>query len=208
MIILVSKKNTFYTLMLKALTVLLLSIIGIFALLIIGIFVLLICLGGDEDNTFDQEIKFCNLLIIELITSLRKTYVLSMETPTEGDDIGADSPNYTGIIPQTVIGPAQPNENQEGDSDMETQADDYSFEPSSKTPGLTDGTGASGASHGENQMMLELKLSEIEANNERAKQYAEDFNTSHREAYDHLYNSREGKQTDPNTRRADITRVG
>lgn len=91
---------------------------------------------------------------------------------------------------------------------METQADDYSFEPSSKTPGLTDGTGASGASHGENQMMLDLKLSEIEAKNERAKQYAEDFNISHREAYDNLYNSREGKQTDPNTRRADITRVG
>lgn len=39
--------NTFYTLMLKALTVLLLSILAIFAsLLIIAIFVLLISLGG------------------------------------------------------------------------------------------------------------------------------------------------------------------
>lgn len=83
--------------MLIALTVLPLSILGIFALLIIGIFVLLICFGGDEDNTFDQEIKFCNLLIIEPIISLRKTYVLSMETPTEGEDNGADSPNYRGF---------------------------------------------------------------------------------------------------------------
>lgn len=57
--------------MLKALTVLLLSIVGILALLIFGIFALLICFG-DEDKTFDQEIKFYIPLIKELIISLRK----------------------------------------------------------------------------------------------------------------------------------------
>lgn len=108
----------------------------------------------------------------------------------QGDGTGEDSSNYTGVTPDTVIGPLLPNDIKQCDSDMETQADAFSFEASTKTPGLTDATGASGDSHSDNQMLLHLKQAQVEIGKERTEQYAQNYHVSYEEARDRFYNSR------------------